>query len=43
MWFFAECECNEEGSSNGNVCDVLTGACACKDGYGGKRCLGMHS
>ena len=35
---FAECECNEEGSANGNVCHQTTGVCTCKAGWHGYNC-----
>ena len=35
---FVECECDEDGSANGNICNQITGDCICKDGYHGYRC-----
>ena len=38
--FLTECECYEKGTTNGNLCDQTTGACSCKAGYFGEKCLG---
>ena len=35
-----ECDCNEEGTINGNVCNQVTGACTCKPGRSGEKCEG---
>ena len=35
-----ECECNLEGSTNGNVCDQTTGSCTCKPEWSGNKCQG---
>ena len=35
---YAECECNEEGSTNDNACHQTTGVCTCKPGWHGYKC-----
>ena len=40
--FVLECQCNGDGSLDGNTCHQETGLCtgSCKDGYYGNKCLG---
>ena len=41
-FYLAKCECNQEGSENGNTCDVQTGVCTCKGAWSGDNCQGKH-
>ena len=34
---FIECNCDEDGSEDGN-CDVDSGKCSCKHGFDGDKC-----
>ena len=42
MVFFllGKCECDLDGSANGNLCDIQTGVCTCKGGFSGDNCEG---
>ena len=37
---FSECECNEKGNANDNLCHQTTGVCTCKAGVFGNKCQG---
>ena len=32
------CECNEDHSLNGGICDARTGQCTCETNFGGRQC-----